>query len=203
VERSTAALAVFNMCARRGHCVRHCESCARRDVCLRRCAEDPAQVCVYALGCVPLAYIYLDMMRLQVHRLVAAGAVPALKKMLESGAAEDMDGPQIAANALGRMCAVPEGRDAAVAVGVPEALEKAFATASPGARSAIALAASNMCVVGLSPRMCASAMSVPCVMRATYAARGSCRCENAAYVRVPCMRAPVLCVPAPVQVAGG
>ena len=74
-------------------------------------------------------------------------AVPAFKAMLVSGA-EDTNGVQNAADALARICAVPEGRDAAFAAGIPVALETAFTTASPGARSQIAWATGNMCVRG-------------------------------------------------------
>ena len=74
-------------------------------------------------------------------------AVPAFKAMLVSGA-EETNGVEGAAFALGHICAVPEGRDAAFAAGVPVALETAFNTASPGARDAIAWAAGNMCVRG-------------------------------------------------------
>ena len=83
--------------------------------------------------------------RPQVARVIDAGAVPALKAMLVSGA-EGPNGVHNAVGALARICAVPEGRDAAFAAGVPVALETAFETASPGARSTIAWAISNLCV---------------------------------------------------------
>ena len=121
-------------------------------------------------------------------------AVPAFKAMLVSGA-EETNGVNNAVGALRRICAVPEARDAAFAAGVPVALETAFETASPDARSLIAWAASNMCVRGA--RVCAVDRCVctrVCDMRC---ARGTCRCGNAAYVRAlrvwaPAMRSPLL-----------
>ena len=120
-------------------------------------------------------------------------AVSAFKAMLVSGAEEPTFGVQNAALALGRICAVPEGRDAAFAAGVPVALETAFKTASPGARSGIAAAASRMCVRGAR----AVGWRVCTPVRDMRFARGACRCENAAYVRAqrvlaPAMRSPIL-----------
>jgi hypothetical protein len=124
-------------------------------------------------------YYWWSRVRPQVARVLDAGAVAALKAMLVSGA-EEPNGVHNAVAALGLICAVPEGRDAAFAEGVPVALETAFKTASPGARGEIAFAVSKMCVRGARVR---GALVRACACDAVRSARGACGCENAAYVR--------------------
>ena len=70
----------------------------------------------------------------QVPAVVRATAIPALKAMLTSGT-EIEGGVENAMAALCDICEVPEGRDAAVAVGVPAAVTAAMATCSDIARS--------------------------------------------------------------------
>ena len=81
--------------------------------------------------------------RVQVPAVVRAMAIPALKAMMASGT-EAEGGVQNAMDALRAICAAPEGRDAAVAAGVPAAVTVAIATCNAGARSVAAQVLSNM-----------------------------------------------------------
>lgn len=100
-----------------------------------RCKEDPSKVA----------------------SVVSAGITPLLVAMLTSGREEPKYGVQNAAAAVKRICAVPGGRDAAVAAGVPAALAAAMATCNVEARNAAAGAFSNICK---------NAAHVPAVVRA-------------------------------------
>ena len=116
-------------------------------------------------------FLWWSRVRPQVARVLDAGAVAALKAMLVSGA-EDPNGVHNAVAALGLICAVPEGRDAAFAEEVPVALETASKTASPGVRTDIAFAVSKMCVRGArvcADGWCACACDVRCAVRAARA----------------------------------
>ena len=75
--------------------------------------------------------------RVQVPAVVRAMAIPALTTMLASGT-EAGAGVRNAMGALRNICAVSEGRDAAVAVGVPAAVVTAMATCTASARSTAA-----------------------------------------------------------------
>ena len=81
--------------------------------------------------------------RVQVPAVVRAMAIPALKAMLASGT-EAENGVHNSMGALRAICAAPEGRDAAVAAGVPAAVTVAMATCNAGARRKAAFALSNM-----------------------------------------------------------
>ena len=75
--------------------------------------------------------------------MVRAMAIPALKTMLTSGT--EAEGSVLyAMAALGSICTVPEGRDAAMAAGVPAAVTAAMATCNAPARSHAAYVLSNM-----------------------------------------------------------
>ena len=81
--------------------------------------------------------------RVQVPAVVRAMAIPALTAMLASGTEAEY-GVENAMGALCQICAAPEGRDAAVAAGVPAAVTVAMATCNAGARSTAAFALSSM-----------------------------------------------------------
>ena len=81
--------------------------------------------------------------RVQVPAVVRAMAITALKALLASGTAAEY-GVQSAMGALRALCAAPEGRDAAVAAGVPAAVTVAMATCTAAARKRAAFALSNM-----------------------------------------------------------
>ena len=78
--------------------------------------------------------------------------IPALTTMLMSGT-EFEGGVSSAMGALRAICATPEGRDAAVAAGVPAAVAAATATCAADARTIAAGVLSNMCVHSLT-RVC-------------------------------------------------
>ena len=80
---------------------------------------------------------------MQVPAVVLAMAIPALIPMLTS-ASEVESGASNAMAALRVICASPEGRDAAVAAGVPAAVTAAMATCDATARCHAAFALSNM-----------------------------------------------------------
>ena len=80
--------------------------------------------------------------RVQVPAVVHAMAIPALKTMIMSGAEH-----VVVLNGLGAMrviCAAPEGRDAAVAAGVPAAVVTAMATCDAPSRGTAAVLLLNM-----------------------------------------------------------
>ena len=81
--------------------------------------------------------------RVQVPAVVRAMAVPALTAMLTSGTEVD-GGVSSAMGALRAICAAPEGRDAAVAAGVPAAVATAMATCDEYERSISAQILVNM-----------------------------------------------------------
>ena len=81
--------------------------------------------------------------RVQVPAVVRAMSIPALTAMLASGTEAD-GGVNNAMVALRVICAAPEGRDAAVAAGVPAAVTVAMATCTAAARKRAAFALSNM-----------------------------------------------------------
>ena len=75
--------------------------------------------------------------------MVRAMAIPALKAMLASGTEHEY-GDQNAMDALRVICAAPEGRDAAVAAGVPAAVTAAMTTCTATARCIAAHLLFNM-----------------------------------------------------------
>ena len=75
--------------------------------------------------------------------MVRAMAIPALATMLASGT-EHATGVLNAMAALATICAAPDGRDAAVAAGVPAAVVTAMATCNATARSDAALTIFHM-----------------------------------------------------------
>ena len=77
--------------------------------------------------------------------MVRAMAIPALKRMLTSGTETEIGVANCIA-ALDDICAVPEGRDSAVAAGVPAAVVTAMAACNNDARSHAASVLSKMCV---------------------------------------------------------
>ena len=79
--------------------------------------------------------------RLQVPAVVDANAIPALMAMLSY-----VTEAENAMAALRAICSAPEGRDAAVAAGVPAAVVTAMATCNATARCEAALLLSEMCV---------------------------------------------------------
>ena len=83
--------------------------------------------------------------RMQVPAVVRAMAIPALTSMLASGT-EDDDNVENALHALRVICAAPEGRDAAVAAGVPAVVTAAMVMRNASARCDAALVLSEMCV---------------------------------------------------------
>ena len=81
--------------------------------------------------------------RLQVSAVVAANAIPALMAMMSSGA-EAENGVSNAMSALHVIFAAPEGRDAAVAAGVPAAVVTAMAACDASSRGDDACILSSM-----------------------------------------------------------
>ena len=80
---------------------------------------------------------------MQVPAVVRAMAIPALKAMLASGTEHEY-GDQNAMAALRVICAAPEGRDAAVAAGVPAAVVTAMAACDASSRGDDACILSSM-----------------------------------------------------------
>ena len=81
--------------------------------------------------------------RVQVPAVVRAMAIPALTAMLASGTEAEY-GVYNAMSALCDICAATEGRDAAVAAGVPAAVTVAMATCNAAARCIAAYVLLNM-----------------------------------------------------------
>ena len=100
--------------------------------------------CVCALSAaLEIVSMSLRRARMQVSAVVRAMAIPELKAMLASGT-ETAGGVSNAISTLCVICAAPEGRDAAVAAGVPAAVTAAMATCNAIARSNAACLLSNM-----------------------------------------------------------
>ena len=81
--------------------------------------------------------------RVQVPAVVRAMAIPALKAMLASGTEAEGGVPNAMA-AVCVSCVTPEGRDAAVAAGVPAAVTVAMATCNADHRCFAAQVLSNL-----------------------------------------------------------
>ena len=96
--------------------------------------------------------------------------IPALKAMLASGTEHEY-GDQNAMAALRVICAASEGRDAAVAAGVPAAVTVAMATCAPTTRCTAAYLLCNMCVP------CAA-----CMRLAVHCSACARRCDNVSHV---------------------
>ena len=89
--------------------------------------------------------VHLTGPRVQVPAVVRAMAVPALKAMLVSGT-EAEHGVGSAMVAMRAICAAPEGRDSAVAAGVPAVLTAVMSARDATARCDAVYMLLKMCV---------------------------------------------------------